>query len=100
MKERVLHLPLKGLYFDQIKSGEKLDEYRLCTPFWEKRIEERRYDRIVLTRGYPKRDDEERRISRPWLGYTIEEITHPHFGKDPVRVYAIRVNGSEPAYTI
>ena len=97
---RTLTLPLKGKYFDAIKSGEKLDEYRLCTAFWEKRLEERQYDQIVLTRGYPKRGDESRRLTRPWLGYTIEEITHPHFGPDPVRVYAVRVNGSAPGAAV
>lgn len=85
-----LHLPLKGEYFDAIKSGEKLEEYRLCTEFWEKRIEEKQIDSIVLTRGYPKRTDQSRRMVLPWRGYEIKEITHPHFGPDPVRVYAIK----------
>ncbi|MCO5014419.1 hypothetical protein M1V57_25250, partial [Escherichia coli] len=31
MKKRILHLPVKKIYFDQIKSGEKPDEYRLVT---------------------------------------------------------------------
>jgi len=97
---RTLTLPLKGEYFDAIKSGEKVEEFRLCTEFWEKRIEDRRYDRIVLTRGYPKRDDTSRRITRPWLGYTIKEITHPHFGAQPVRVYAIVVNGAAPGAAV
>ena len=90
-----LTLPLKGEFFDAIKNGTKLEEYRLCTEFWERRIEEKKIDRIVLTRGYPKRGDESRRMVRPWRGYTIKEITHPHFGDDPVRVYAIVVNGDE-----
>jgi ASC-1-like (ASCH) protein len=87
-----LTLPLKGEYFDAIKAGDKVEEYRLCTEFWERRIEEKQIDRIVLTRGYPKRGDETRRMVRPWRGYEIKEITHPHFGPDPVRVYAIVVN--------
>lgn len=87
-----LTLPLRGEYFDEIKSGSKTEEYRLCTEFWEKRIEEKRIDRIVLTRGYPRQTDESRRMVLPWRGYEIKEITHPHFGPDPVRVYAINVN--------
>jgi ASC-1-like (ASCH) protein len=90
-----LTLPLKGEYFDAIKAGTKLEEYRLCTAFWEKRIEEKRIDRIVLTRGYPPRGDESRRMILPWRGYEIKEITHPHFGPDPVRVYAIAVSSKE-----
>ncbi len=88
----VLPLPLKGVYFDQIKSGEKLEEYRLVTDFWRKRIEGRSYDRIVLTRGYPAKSDTERRIERPWRGFRKITITHERFGPDPVEVFAIKVN--------
>lgn len=88
-----LVLPLKGQYFDAIKAGAKTEEYRLCTPYWQKRLASPfgLYDRIVLTRGYPRRDDQERRLVRAWQGYTIKTITHPHFGPDPVQVYAINV---------
>lgn len=91
-----LTLPLKGIYFDQIKSGEKTEEYRLVTPFWIKRLAGRAYDYIVLTKGYPKADDAERRLTVPWRGYTLKTITHPHFGPDPVEVFAIRVSTQEP----
>ncbi|KDD44670.1 hypothetical protein L532_2287 [Bordetella bronchiseptica OSU095] len=88
-----LHLALKGEYFDAIKAGTKTEEYRLCTPYWQKRLANHfgLYDRIVLTRGYPKRTDEARRLVLPWQGYAIKSITHPHFGPDPVMVYAIKV---------
>lgn len=87
-----LTLPLKREYFEQIRSGEKREEYRLITPYWRKRLEGRSYSRIVLTMGYPKADDASRRIERPWSGVKIKTITHPHFGPAPVLVYAIRVN--------
>ncbi|ADP17381.1 hypothetical protein AXYL_04061 [Achromobacter xylosoxidans A8] len=88
-----LHLALKGEYFDAIKAGTKTEEYRLCTPYWMKRLASPfgLYDRIVLTRGYPHHDDADRRLVLPWQGYTIKQITHPHFGPDPVTVYAIGV---------
>ncbi len=88
-----LHLALKGEYFDAIKAGTKIEEYRLCNRHWINRLEKPagHYDRIVLTRGYPHRDDADRRLVLPWRGYTIKSITHPHFGPDPVTVYAIRV---------
>ena len=86
-----LILPLKRKYFEAIRDSKKTEEYRLCTPYWRKRLEGREYDRIVLTLGYPARDDHARRIVRPWRGYTIKTITHPHFGPDPVHVYAIYV---------
>ncbi|EDG5368335.1 ASCH domain-containing protein, partial [Salmonella enterica subsp. enterica serovar Typhimurium] len=46
MKKRILHLPVKKIYFDQIKSGEKPDEYRLVTDYWIKRLEGREYDEV------------------------------------------------------
>ncbi|MES2973423.1 MAG: ASCH domain-containing protein [Pseudomonadota bacterium] len=86
-----LHLSLKGEYFDAIRSGAKVLEYRLRTPYWRKRLEGRAYTEIVLTKGYPARDDAERRLYLPWRGFHVTTITHPHFGPDPVEVYAIEV---------
>jgi hypothetical protein len=86
-----LILPLNAKYFNQIKSGTKTEEYRLCNAYWRKRIEGKTYDRIVLTLGYPKKDDTDRRLVLPWKGYTKLTITHPHFGENPVAVYAIAV---------
>lgn len=86
-----LHLPLKREYFEAIRDGTKPEEFRLCTPHWDKRLEGRDYDQISLTLGYPARDDHARRLVLPWRGYTIKTITHPHFGTEPVQVYAIDV---------
>jgi hypothetical protein len=90
-----LVLPLKGEYFDAIRDGTKTKEYRLMTYYWMARLVDREFDRIVLTKGYPARDDHERRITRAWRGCTIETITHPHFGPDPVTVFAIDVTEPE-----
>jgi hypothetical protein len=87
-----LILPLKAEYFHAIQSGEKVEEYRQMTDFWRKRIEGKTFDRIVLTLGYPKADDASRRIVRPWRGYEIKTITHPHFGNVPTPVFAIDVS--------
>jgi len=86
-----LHLPLKGEYFDQIKAGTKPEEFRLANDYWRKRLVGRTYDRIELTRGYPKRGDTERRLVLPYRGYRLTTITHPHFGDEPVEVFAINV---------
>lgn len=88
----LLHLNLKGEYFDQIKTGEKIEEYRLYNDYWRKRLIHRDYDGIVIKRGYPKRGDATKTIERIWRGWTIKTITHPHFGEKPVQVFAIRVN--------
>lgn len=87
-----LHLNLKAEYFDQIKSGEKIDEYRLCTPYWTKRLMGQVFEGIVLKKGYPKSGDSSRTLERPWAGFAKKSITHPHFGKNPVFVFAIQVN--------
>lgn len=86
-----LILPLKEEYFRLIEAGVKGEEYRLCTPHWQQRLVGRRYSKIVLTLGYPKKDDVSRRIERPWRGYVRKTITHPHFGPTPVEVFAIDV---------
>ena len=83
--------PLKREYFEQIKAGTKTEEYRLVNDYWRARLYIKKYDRIVLTLGYPKRDDTGRRIVLPYKGYVTKQITHPHFGPAPVFVFAIDV---------
>lgn len=87
-----LTLSLKGEYFDAIRDGSKVEEFRLVTPYWIKRLVGRTYTKIILTRGYPARNDHARRLERPWRGYEARSITHPHFGPEPVAVFAIKVN--------
>ena len=89
-----LILPLKGEYFDAIRDGIKPKECRLVNDYWSKRLIGRGYSQIVLTKGYPKAEDTERRLTRAWRGYEIETITHPHFGDKPVMVFAIDVRAS------
>lgn len=89
---RNLTIPVDGVYFDQIKAGTKTEEFRLVKPKWTKALEGRVYEHVIMTRGYPKRDDHANRLVTPWRGYTLKTITHPHFGDDPVEVYAIDVS--------
>ena len=89
---QTLHLNLKAEYFDQIADGSKTHEYRLCTPFWEKRLAGKTFDRIEVKKGYPKRGDPDRTIVKPWRGLERQMIRHPHFGNKSVLVFAIRVN--------
>ena len=99
MALRTLTIPVKGIYFDQIKHGQKKIEYRLRTDFWIKRLRCREYDQIVLTRGYPKGGGIEgvTRLTREWRSFTCGTICHPHFGPETVDVYCIDV--SAPAQT-
>jgi len=87
-----LTLPLKREYFEQIRDGQKLREYRLVTPYWRRRLDGRSFDGITLTMGYPSINDGTRRLYRAWRGFSIERIQHPHFGPEEVEVYAIDVS--------
>lgn len=95
-----LQLAVKGEYFDAMIRGEKTEEYRLFNDYWKKRLINykdsgqigRKYERLIITKGYPKKDDKSRRINIPYDGWTVKTITHPHFGPDPVEVFAIKVN--------
>lgn len=86
-----LTLHLKREYFEQITSGKKVEEYRLVTPYWQKRLEGREYERVIICMGYPSRGDTSRRIVCPWRGIERKTIVHPHFGPEPVDVYAVRL---------
>lgn len=86
-----LQLALKAEYFEAIRDGRKPEEFRLCTPYWHKRLTGRHYEHLVLTLGYPQKADEKRRLTLPWRGYVVKTITHPHFGPSPVQVFAIQV---------
>lgn len=88
----ILRLPVKREYFDQIKSGQKPEEFREMTQYWTKRIEGKTFDSVLITLGYPKSDDYDRMLFRPWRGYVTKEIIHKHFDYKQTKVYAIRVN--------
>ena len=50
----VLDLVLKGEWFKMIASGEKKEEYRNITPYWDRRLENRSYDVVRFRWGYEK----------------------------------------------
>jgi ASC-1-like (ASCH) protein len=93
MVDLVLHLRSK--YFQQIKSGEKQFEYRLVRPHWIYRLFGRSYDHVIFWDGY-KKCSPETVIVRPYRGYELQTITHPEFGPEPVRVFAIYAQGVRP----
>lgn len=95
MKERKLHLHVKSEYFEQIKRGEKREEYRLHCKYWIKRLVEmpsgapRKFSAVVIYNAY--KPGEENRIEFPWRGTTLKGIKHHHFGCDEVTVFAIKL---------
>jgi hypothetical protein len=88
---RILHLHLKGKYFDEIRAGRKKVEYRLAST-WRKRLQGKQFDEIHLYRGYPKRGAGGTMLYRKWNGYREDQIIHPHFGSRGVDVLEIDVS--------
>lgn len=81
---------LERKYFEQIKGGEKKEEYREMKPFWGKRLENRDYDVVIIKLGYPKKGmDEGKVLYFKWKGFTIKEIEHEVFNGKKQDVYAI-----------
>jgi hypothetical protein len=50
----VLHLNLHRKFFDAIACKQKRIEYRKQSPYWRKRLEERKYEAILFRNGYAK----------------------------------------------
>lgn len=91
MSERVLQVAVEQQYFDAMLSGEKTEEYREANQYWTRRLEGKEFDKVVVTWGYPSKTDKKRRIEMPFTGIEKKPILHPHFGYDPIEVYAIKI---------
>ncbi|MGB3222506.1 MAG: ASCH domain-containing protein [Desulforhopalus sp.] len=86
---KTLILPVKQIYFEQIQEGSKDEEYRLVTPYWTKRLENKSYDKVAVTLGYPSKDDTTKRLEFPWCGVKRKTLQHDEFGPNTVEVFAI-----------
>lgn len=86
-----LQIAVKGEYFDEIKSGEKTEEFRLHNDYWCKRLIGRSYRNLILTRGYPPSGDKSRHHIIRYRGYREIKILHRHFGTEPVKVFALQL---------
>ena len=89
MKALTLHV--KHCYFVAMKDGSKPEEFRLYNDYWRKRLENNPYSHILIFSGYPKRGDTSKQLLVPYNGYTVRMLTHEHFGADPVKVFAIKI---------
>lgn len=91
VKPLVLHL--KREYWQAIKNGQKIEEYRERGPYWGKRLRNREYSEIQLLLGYPRRGDTTKTLRRKWNGYKERTlIDHPLWGKGCVPVFVIDVS--------
>lgn len=96
MKNKPLFLILKKKYFDQIKSGQKTEEFRLLTPYFVKRLVGRQYDSIIFQNGYAKTSP---RLTVEYLGYDIRNVKQEFFGNDEVSVFVLKL-GNVTAHEI
>ena len=51
-KENTLYLIVYKEVIERIFSGEKTIEYRECTKYWDKRLEDKEYRFMRITNGY------------------------------------------------
>lgn len=86
-----LILPVKKKWFNLIKSGQKTEEYRLVNDYWKKRLVGKTYDRVIVTLGYPQKDDFDRRLVFIWGGFEIKTIVHEEFGNRSIEVFSIKL---------
>jgi len=47
-----LHLFLKKQWYNMIACGNKREEYRACTEYWQSRLYKRKYDCVCFHLGY------------------------------------------------
>lgn len=86
-----LTIHVDGEYFDQIVAGLKPFEFRLDNEYWRKRLVGRKYRNLIICRGYPKKDDAEKRYVQEYKGYEMQTIVHKKFDNKPERVFSIKI---------
>ncbi|MFA5378663.1 MAG: ASCH domain-containing protein [Dehalococcoidia bacterium] len=93
-----LHLHVKTEYFEAIKRGEKTEEYRRYNGYWRHILGgyygavgyvSEAFGFVVIHNAY--KPGEANRLRFPWRGWSLKTITHPHFGPEPVTVFAIKL---------
>lgn len=86
-----LVLAVKAEYFEAIKNGTKQFENRRYNDYWKKRLQGRLYDHLVITLGYPKKDDHAKRLVFKYQPPTVKTIKHKEFGTHAVKVFALPI---------
>lgn len=64
----ILHLTIKGIFFDRIASGAKWLEYRDDKPYWNKRLDGKHFDEVHFRNGYSR--------SAPFMRVECQGIRH------------------------
>ena len=76
--DNTLYLIVYKDIFERIMSNEKVVEYRECTKYWNKRLEDKSYSKLRITNGYG--NDTRPYVLLRYLGYDIgERDGKPHY---------------------
>jgi len=106
---KILHQPLKAKWYRMIEVGIKTEEYREETPFWCKRfvgyekllfsyrngysdINKFGYTHVQFSLGYPKKDDESRRMTFELKAIEYRE-GREEWGAEKGKKYIVEVLG-------
>ena len=89
---KILHLHVTRKHFDQIKSGNKKEEYRAWNIYWKKRIIGVPFEAVEIYHGYPKAGAGER-IIFAWDGYEKKILEVKLYKKGLFLYFAISLNG-------
>ena len=85
MTKRILHIHVRKEYFEQVKKGWKLEEYREIKKYWFKKLLDcEPYDLIYYYKGYTKE-----KLIFNYDGFNKKKIKHKEFGNKPTQVFAI-----------
>ncbi len=82
-QDKILYLIVVKEVWDRIVMGSKTIEYRECSEYWNKRIENRDYDFVKITNGYGN-------ATRPYRLY--EYTGYDIVNKDNTDCYAIDIS--------
>lgn len=85
--EKSLFLTIKKEYFDAILSSEKTEEYRVVSPFYKSRIENKEYTHIILQNGYSSKS---KKLKAEYLGYEIRKVETKIYGNTEVYVLKLK----------
>lgn len=61
-----IRIPCTKAWFKKVQEGDP--DLRPTNEYWTKRLENRTYDTITFTLGYPKKGDAQRHHIVPWRG--------------------------------
>lgn len=88
MKTNDLFLTIKKEYFNSILSGEKTEEIRIASTYFENRLLSKKYDTITLQNGYNKNSP---RLAAEFLDLDLREINHEFFESKPALCFVIKI---------